>query len=120
MSTSVLICDDSAMARRQMARALPAHWDVWVEFAADGNQAIGAVEAGNAEVFVERLRRRVAGERITHGDAEIRFSVSLGVAELSPEVRACRDWMERADTALYDSKRAGRNRVTVYGGTSSA
>lgn len=39
MGTAVLICDDSGMARRQMARALPAQWDVQVSFAADGREA---------------------------------------------------------------------------------
>lgn len=36
MSTSVLICDDSKLARRQLARSLPEDWDIKVEFAHDG------------------------------------------------------------------------------------
>ncbi|MDE8601492.1 response regulator [Marinomonas sp. RSW2] len=40
MSTRVLICDDSKLARKQLARVLPADWDVEVEFAEDGQDAL--------------------------------------------------------------------------------
>jgi chemotaxis protein CheY-P-specific phosphatase CheC/AmiR/NasT family two-component response regulator len=40
MSTRVLICDDSKIARKQLARILPTDWDVDVEFAEDGQEAL--------------------------------------------------------------------------------
>ncbi|MGX5174834.1 response regulator [Aliikangiella sp. IMCC44653] len=40
MTTSILICDDSRMARNQLARCLPSDWDVQVTFAEDGNDCI--------------------------------------------------------------------------------
>lgn len=40
MTTSVLICDDSAMARKQLARCLPKEWPVLVTFAANGTEAL--------------------------------------------------------------------------------
>ncbi len=51
MATPVLICDDSSMARKQMARALPAEWDVSLSFAADGHEALSAIRRGEAEVM---------------------------------------------------------------------
>lgn len=51
MTTAVLICDDSAMARKQIARALPVRWDVDLGFAADGREALQAIERGGAEVL---------------------------------------------------------------------
>lgn len=51
MTLAVLICDDSALARRQMARALPPEWDVTVSFAEDGEQAIAAIHAGKADLL---------------------------------------------------------------------
>ncbi|PYF82410.1 response regulator receiver protein [Marinomonas alcarazii] len=40
MSTRVLICDDSKIARKQLARALPTDWEVSVEFAEHGQEAL--------------------------------------------------------------------------------
>ncbi|WP_299012947.1 response regulator [uncultured Photobacterium sp.] len=40
MATSILICDDSALARKQMARGLPASLDAEVTFAVNGVEAL--------------------------------------------------------------------------------
>lgn len=50
MSIPVLICDDSALARKQMARTLPKEWDVEIHFAANGAEGIEAIRAGKGEV----------------------------------------------------------------------
>ena len=46
MSISVLICDDSAMARKQMARTLPKEWDVEITYATNGAEGLDAIRAG--------------------------------------------------------------------------
>ena len=51
MQTQVLICDDSGMARKQLARALPAAWDIDIAFAEDGIQALEAIRAGKGDVL---------------------------------------------------------------------
>ncbi|MEK7258601.1 MAG: response regulator [Pseudomonadota bacterium] len=51
MATPVLICDDSTLARKQMARALPAEWDVELTFAANGEEAVNAIKAGKADIL---------------------------------------------------------------------
>lgn len=51
MTTPIIICDDSGMARKQIARALPADWDVEVSFAGDGEQALEGLRAGRGEVL---------------------------------------------------------------------
>ena len=40
MSTRVLICDDSKLARKQLARVLPTDWDVDVDYAENGQEAL--------------------------------------------------------------------------------
>ncbi|WP_428612201.1 response regulator [Shewanella sp.] len=50
MSIPVLICDDSALARKQMARTLPKEWDVEITFANNGAEGIEAIRAGKGEV----------------------------------------------------------------------
>lgn len=51
MTIPVLICDDSSMARKQMARALPQDWDVDISFAENGVQGVNGVKSGNGEVL---------------------------------------------------------------------
>lgn len=51
MSIPVLICDDSALARKQMARALPAGWDTDVRFAGNGEEALEMIRQGLGHVL---------------------------------------------------------------------
>ncbi len=50
MTTPVVICDDSGMARKQMARALPEDWDIELTFAVEGEQCLEEVRNGRGEV----------------------------------------------------------------------
>jgi len=52
MTTKLLICDDSNMARKQVARSLPEGWDVDISFAADGLEGIEAIKAGKGDVLL--------------------------------------------------------------------
>lgn len=60
----------------------------------------------------EELLAKVRSEVYVHEDREIRFTVSIGIAELTKgeEIEA---WIKRADMALYSSKNNGRNRLTI-------
>jgi chemotaxis protein CheY-P-specific phosphatase CheC/ActR/RegA family two-component response regulator len=52
MPTKLLICDDSNMARKQLARSLPEGWDVDVSFANNGIEGIAAIKAGKGDVLL--------------------------------------------------------------------
>ena len=52
MSTKLLICDDSNMARKQLARSLPDGWDVDISFATNGIEGIEAIKAGKGDVLL--------------------------------------------------------------------
>ncbi|MFT5163536.1 MAG: chemotaxis protein CheY-P-specific phosphatase CheC [Alteromonadaceae bacterium] len=51
MSTPVLICDDSNLARKQIVRCLPQDWDVDVSFAENGQQAIEVISMGRIDLL---------------------------------------------------------------------
>lgn len=51
MTTPLLICDDSLVARKQMFRALPIDWDVDVNYAEDGKQCLEQLEAGRGDIL---------------------------------------------------------------------
>lgn len=64
-------------------------------------------------VFAERLRSAIEQLTIYTEGHEIKFTVSLGVAELTDKIHDHRNWIEKADQALYKSKEGGRNRCTM-------
>ncbi|BBN82039.1 transcriptional regulator [Pseudoalteromonas sp. A25] len=51
MSTLVLICDDSKLARRQLARSLPNDWDIKVEFAEHGIDCLEKIKSFSPEIL---------------------------------------------------------------------
>lgn len=52
MSTPLLICDDSNMARKQVAKSLPDGWDVDISFATNGREAITLIKEGKGDVLL--------------------------------------------------------------------
>jgi len=59
MSTKLLICDDSNMARKQLARSLPDGWDVNISFANDGAEGVAAIKAGKGDILLLDLNMPV-------------------------------------------------------------
>lgn len=50
MSLPVLICDDSALARKSIARSLPKDWDISISFAENGQLGIDAIRQGKGDI----------------------------------------------------------------------
>lgn len=71
-----------------------------------------AAQAANG---AERQRAFMEGAAVDTPAGRLRVTVSIGVAEYRPEMTAADELLKRADEALYESKRGGRNRVTVAG-----
>jgi len=51
MSLPVLICDDSALARKAIARSLPKDWDISITFAENGALGLDAVRKGKGNLI---------------------------------------------------------------------
>jgi diguanylate cyclase (GGDEF)-like protein len=64
----------------------------------------------------ERIRERVAAERIGPEDQPVQITVSVGVAEFPGHGEAGPAVIAAADAALYEAKRSGRNRVVRASG----
>ena len=64
-------------------------------------------DVDGATVAAEKIREAVASEPFTDAGT---VTVSIGVAQAS-EDRRLEQWVARADSALYEAKSAGRNRV---------
>lgn len=68
-----------------------------------------------AFIVAERLRESFAGIEITLEDhvKPIHFTVSIGLAALSDRDKTIDSLLKRADQALYEAKRTGRNKVCI-------
>jgi diguanylate cyclase (GGDEF)-like protein len=65
-----------------------------------------------AYVLAEKIRQEVAELRVPVGASAIHPSVSIGVVSYPDDGRTSDELMITADTSMYRSKRAGKNRVT--------
>lgn len=65
-----------------------------------------------ARVIAERIREEIAGTPFHVKEFNIGVTISLGVAMLRKDERV-ETLLERADAAMYQAKRDGRNRVVV-------
>jgi diguanylate cyclase (GGDEF)-like protein len=73
-------------------------------------------EAADVQTLAERLRREIedtAGRQVTSVVA-LRITSSFGMALYAPELTGLAELVDRADQALYQSKRSGRNRVSRW------
>lgn len=72
-----------------------------------------------AKKFAERLRSRIESMTVNHDGQSIQYTISLGIAELSNAIKGPCEWMEDADSALYQAKKSGRNCWKVFSEGSS-
>lgn len=61
--------------------------------------------------LAERIRQVVENNTITINEQEISCTVSIGIAELNPADASIENCLSRADKALYQAKKNGRNRI---------
>lgn len=74
------------------------------------------LEAAEALAVAERLRAAIEADaqRAIRGTEVRRITSSFGVATLLTGARSLEELIDQADQALYRSKEAGRNRVTLH------
>jgi diguanylate cyclase (GGDEF)-like protein len=69
-----------------------------------------------ALIAAERIRSAIEEMEVTWNNQILKVTISLGVSVyVSEDPLSDKSLLERADEALYKSKKNGRNRVTLYG-----
>ena len=68
----------------------------------------------DAKAVAERIRQLAQRLVVEHEGESISFTVSLGLAQFSPDFKGAMAWLECADQALYEAKENGRNQYRIY------
>lgn len=66
-----------------------------------------------AAYLAERLRREIAGNKLSLSSGGVGCTISIGVATLRSTDNCIEDCLLRADKAMYRAKQNGRNRVEI-------
>lgn len=66
-----------------------------------------------AQMLAEQIRKQIESEIFQFKKIDIKITVSQGLATLLREVENAEVLLKMADDALYDAKKAGRNRVVL-------
>lgn len=83
-----------------------------------GGEEFGVIlpetDAEGARIICERIRQNIDDSVVETSVAPIRYTVSVGIAQLGDTAKSYMQWMQQADEALYAAKEGGRNRVVVF------
>ncbi|MED5520174.1 MAG: diguanylate cyclase [Pseudomonadota bacterium] len=73
----------------------------------------------DAKIVAQRIRQLAKRLVVEHEGESISFTVSLGLAQFSPDFKGAMAWLECADQALYEAKENGRNQYRIYAAPSA-
>jgi two-component system cell cycle response regulator len=66
-----------------------------------------------ARIFAEKIRQTIEKKQFTFENQDIPVTLSIGVADMTPDMTDPLQFIKVADANLYKAKKAGRNRVVV-------
>lgn len=67
----------------------------------------------SAIIVAEKIRKEIAEQIISISEQSFKISVSIGLSSLEKNDSSLMETQKRADEALYEAKRTGRNKVVV-------
>jgi diguanylate cyclase (GGDEF)-like protein len=84
--------------------------------------ALPETDLAGALELAERIRSRIEAERVPNvdGAASLRVTASIGAASMPISAGNVQELIAAADAALYEAKRAGKNRVVTSSARSAA
>ena len=74
---------------------------------------LSGADMEDAARFAERVRGRLASSPLVCGETRIAVTVSIGIAAMLAEDESTNNSLSRADSALYQAKQGGRNRIRI-------
>lgn len=96
----------------QACKAIVRPYDVFARFG--GEEFIFLLpdtDEKRARAMAERLRYLISEQAVTYNEIDIRLTISIGIAIFNPGNDTLDDVISRADSALYQAKYLGKNRL---------
>jgi GGDEF domain-containing protein len=97
------------------ARLSALHPDVHeaaARYVRDGHPAVGVF--GAVKALAERIRSHIETLLVDLDGVKLPATVSIGVSSFPEDSDDCRDLINKADQAMYNSKIRGRNCISAY------
>jgi len=91
MNSSVLVCDDSNLARKQVLRSLPEEWQVDIQTATNGQEALDIIRSQKIDVLFLDLTMPVLdglGVLQSLKDEKLECTVFVISADVQPEMQS--------------------------------
>jgi diguanylate cyclase (GGDEF)-like protein len=87
-------------------------------FARYGGEEFGLIlpetTVAGAEILAGRIKEAISAKPFTYGQHTIHYTTSIGLAVYTPDRPVKKEiFIDQADTAMYSSKRSGKNRITI-------
>lgn len=67
----------------------------------------------NAAIPIERIRKTIENRNFVFEDMKIKVTISAGISTYKKETRNAQELIEKADVALYQAKRTGKNKIVM-------
>jgi diguanylate cyclase (GGDEF)-like protein/putative nucleotidyltransferase with HDIG domain len=88
--------------------------DICGRYGGEEFMIVSNLQAENALKHATKIHKAVEKHTFARNDQAKHVTVSIGIAEYRGDVRHKQQLIERADTALYEAKEAGRNVIRVW------
>jgi diguanylate cyclase (GGDEF)-like protein len=91
-------------------------YDIFGRYGGEEFLIILSSKENHAQDIFERIRQAIAGKPFTYEQAQLNVTISCGVTLYSPptDQRNSTQLLTDADTALYEAKNGGRNRIVFH------
>jgi two-component system, cell cycle response regulator len=77
--------------------------------------AVICPEPPDMAVFTKNLKAIIQKDQVeTEAGEKLGITISIGIADLTPDVTDIKDFIKRADDSLYCAKNTGRDRIVYY------
>jgi diguanylate cyclase (GGDEF)-like protein len=110
MAGDALLRELSEIVKRNLRKG-----DTFTRYGGEEFAAILPHTSGAAALTAaENIRRQVESTRFISLEGKHRLTVSIGVVEVGKDMPDVREALRRADEALYEAKRRGKNRAILW------
>ncbi len=71
-------------------------------------------DSDGASIVAERIRKAIEALDVCYEQHKIKFTISLGIADLTKNEKNLTQFIDNADKALYKAKQSGRNNTVIF------